>query len=336
MSPASASPDPTSPPRLDVVVPTVGRATLDVLLASLIRSLPARTRIIVADDRPDGRAPLPTGEDPRMVVLRTGGRGPAAARNAGWRLSTAPWVAFVDDDIDLPVGWLRALEADLAAAGPTVAAVQGQVEVPLPAGRAPSDWERNVRGLEDGRWITADLAIRRSALHQVGGFDERFPRAYREDSDLALRLLDQGWCLQLGRRHIRHPVRRAPWWVSVGQQRGNADDVLIERLRGRDWRARLGAPTGTLARHRITVLAGIVALVAAAVGQWAVAGAASGWWLVRTVSFAWIRIAPGPRTPREIVTMAVTSIAIPPTACIHRLRGYLRWAVLSRRLAARG
>ena len=37
-------------------------------------------------------------------------------------------------------------------------------------------------------WITADMTYRRSALAEVGGFDERFPRAFREDADLALRL----------------------------------------------------------------------------------------------------------------------------------------------------
>ena len=32
------------------------------------------------------------------------------------------------------------------------------------------------------------MAYRRAALVAVDGFDERFPRAYREDADLALRV----------------------------------------------------------------------------------------------------------------------------------------------------
>ena len=32
------------------------------------------------------------------------------------------------------------------------------------------------------------MAYRRTALEAVGGFDERFPRAFREDADLALRV----------------------------------------------------------------------------------------------------------------------------------------------------
>ena len=55
------------------------------------------------------------------------------------------------------------------------------------------------------------MAVRRTALEAIGGFDERFDRAYREDTDLALRLLDAGWDLIVGSRRVRHPVRPAPW-----------------------------------------------------------------------------------------------------------------------------
>ena len=44
------------------------------------------------------------------------------------------------------------------------------------------------------------------------GFDERFPRAYREDADLALRVRDAGWTLHAGARTARHPVRPADAW----------------------------------------------------------------------------------------------------------------------------
>src|SRR4029434_11335336 len=95
-------------------------------------------------------------------------------------------------------------------AGPAVGAIQGRVEVPLAAGRRPTDWERNVAGLDGATWITADMVVRRAALEDVGGFDERFPRAYREDTDLALRLLDAGWRLRLGQRRGPPPGAAAP------------------------------------------------------------------------------------------------------------------------------
>jgi Glycosyl transferase family 2 len=318
---------PTAPgARVDVVVPTVGRPSLTGLLWLLCHALPAGSRVVVVDDRPAGAPPVePDIADDRVEVVRSGGRGPAAARNAGWRATTAPWVAFVDDDVDVPLGWVRGLVDDLARAPADVGAVQGRIEVPLPTDRRPTDWERNVAGLDGARWITADMAVRRAALEDVGGFDERFPRAYREDTDLALRLLDAGWRLTLGHRRTRHPVRPAPWWTSVRLQRGNADDVLLERLHGRDWRQRVGVPPGAWRSYPPTVALGAAALLLLACGRRRPAAVAAAGWALRTGRFAWRRTAPGPRTASEIAAMVATSAAIPPAACWHRLRGTLRW-----------
>ena len=321
---------PTSPPtdlaRVDVVIPTVGRPSLTGLVWVVCHALPAGARVILVDDRTDPTPPLDPGiADERISVVRSGGRGPAAARNVGWRASSAPWVAFVDDDVDPPLGWVQALQADVFGAPSDVGAVQGRIEVPLPRGRRPTDWERNVAGLDGATWITADMVVRRCALEAVGGFDERFPRAYREDTDLALRLLDAGWQLAVGERRVRHPVRPADWWTSVRLQRGNADDVLLERLHGPGWRDRVGVPPGAFRTYPVTTVAGLAALAALATGHRRTAAVAGTAWAWRTGRFAWRRTAPGPRTPGEVLTMVATSVAIPPAACWHRLRGRLRW-----------
>jgi hypothetical protein len=299
---------------------------LAALLGRLGHTLPAESRVLVVDDRPSATPPLALGVDDRRVhVARSGGRGPAAARNVGWRATSAPWIAFVDDDVELPARWVHGLFDDVVAAPPDVAAVQGHIEVPLPAGRRPSDWERNVAGLDGATWITADMAVRRSALQGVGGFDERFRRAYREDTDLALRLLDAGWRLILGKRRVRHPVRPAPWWVSVRLQRGNGDDVLLERLHGCGWRRRLDVAPGALSSYPATAASGVVALAALAAGRRRAAAVAAGAWAIRTARFAWRRAAPGPRDTRELAAVLATSAAIPPVACYHRVLGSLRW-----------
>jgi len=44
-------------------------------------------------------------------------------------------------------------------------------------------------------------------------------------------------------------------------------------------------------------------------------------WLAGTAEFAAARILPGPRTGREIARMVLTSMAIPPAAVAHRVRG---------------
>jgi glycosyltransferase involved in cell wall biosynthesis len=317
---------------VDVVVPTVGRPSLGPLVGALRRALPPASTIVVVDDRAAPEAPLaPDLVGGAVRVVRSGGRGPAAARNAGWRATTAEWVAFVDDDVDPSVGWAGGLVDDLARAAPGVGAVQGRVEVPLPTSRRATDWERNVAGLDGATWITADMAVRRVALEAVGGFDERFPRAYREDSDLALRLLDAGWDLRLGDRRMVHPVRPASWWTSVRLQRGNADDVLIERLHGPGWRERAGAAPGAWRTYPPTVALAVGAVAALAAGRRRLAAGLAVAWAARTARFAWRRTAPGPRTPPEVAAMAVTSAVIPPAACYHRLRGAVRWRGVPRR-----
>jgi glycosyltransferase involved in cell wall biosynthesis len=318
----------TDPPKLrdvDVVIPTVGRRSLDVLLRAIgAVEPPWPGRIIVVDDSADRSVVAPLLEHgPAVEVVRTAGRqGPAAARNAGWRASQAPFIAFLDDDVVPEADWAAGLLADLAAFGPATAAAQARITVPHD--ERADDWARNTARLGDATWITADLVVRRAALEDVGGFDERFRRAYREDTDLALRLLGRGWHLARGERRTLHPVRAAPWWVSVSTQRGNADDVLLDRLHGPDWRNRLGEPRGRFRWHVASTVAAASAFGAAIAGRRLLAALASATWLALTADFAARRIRPGPRTAREVAAMLATSAAIPPVALWHRAAGQLR------------
>ncbi|WP_129843237.1 glycosyltransferase [Streptomyces sp. RFCAC02] len=316
-----------------VVVPTVGRPSLNLLLATLAAGTgPRPERIVLVDDRPPHDptplpAVVPDALRDRVEVVPGRGAGPAAARNTGWRATDTPWVVFLDDDVVPGPGWAPALVRDLTHAAPDTAGVQARITVPLPADRRPTDWERTTAGLATAQWITADMAYRRAALADVGGFDERFPRAFREDADLALRVRDAGWSLTIGERRTTHPVRPADDWVSVRTQAGNADDVLMNRLHGPGWWARAGAPRGRLPRHVAVTAAGLLATASAARRRpWA----ALGWgavWLAGTAEFAAARILPGPRTRDEVRRMAVTSVLIPPVATAHWLRAVVRYRV---------
>ncbi|MGY1805953.1 HAD-IIIA family hydrolase [Blastococcus sp. SYSU D00669] len=309
-----------------VVVPTIGRPSLDVLLDALATAPgPRPAELLVVDDRPSGE-PLRVERPglPPVRVVRTGGGGPARARNLGWRTARTGWVAFLDDDVVPDPDWYERLAADIADLPADVAGSQGRVRVPLPEDRRPTDWERGTAGLAASSWITADLAYRRAALAAVGGFDERFPRAFREDSDLALRVMDTGARLVRGQRWITHPVRPVDRWISLRVQAGNADDVLMRRLHGPGWRRRADAPLGRRPGHLAITAAGAAAVALAAARRPRAAGAAAAAWLAGTAEFAWRRISPGPRTRDELTTMAVTSAAIPALATWHWARGVVR------------
>ncbi|MET9394492.1 glycosyltransferase [Streptomyces sp. NPDC006624] len=313
-----------------VVVPTLGRPSLGACLHALADAAgPRPVRVVLVDDRPDAdRRPLTADVPPalraRTIVVPGGARGPAAARNLGWRAAgDVPWIVFLDDDVVPGPAWGDDLALDLAAASDRTAGITARIEVPLPADRRPTDWERNTAGLAGARWITADMAYRRAALVAVGGFDERFRRAFREDADLALRVLDAGWSLTGGRRTTTHPVRPAGPLVSVRMQAGNADDVLMTRLHGRHWWRRAEAPRGRLPLHLAITGAGVTAAGCALLGRHRLAGACAAAWLAGTAEFALARVLPGPGTRDEVLTMAVTSVLVPPAATWHWLRGRL-------------
>lgn len=315
--------------RLDctIVVPTIGRPSLQRLLSSLedgdVRG-PRPAAVIVVDDRAAGSPPILAhlSQTP-TTVLRSGGRGPAAARNVGWRAAGTRWVAFLDDDVEPQPDWLAWLADDLnAAEAARAAGSQGCLEVPgCDGGRRATDDDRRTQRLMGARWITADMAYRRDALVAAGGFDERFPRAYREDSDLALRITADGHRIIGGRRRALHPIAGATALASVRAQIGNRDNALLRRKFGRGWRRRIGEGPGRMPAHVATTLAGAAVAPALLLGRRRVAAAAACTWGALVTEFAIRRFLPGPHTASEARRMLVTSALIPPAAVWHRLVG---------------
>ena len=126
------------------------------------------------------------------VLRQERSRGPATARNAGWRAAAAPLVAFTDDDCRPEPGWLEAgLRAHRAAPG---ALVQGRTR-PEPADEHLLDHPRarSIRVERLGPFFeTCNVFYPRRCSSALGGFDETIPTAGSEDTDLALRAFELG------------------------------------------------------------------------------------------------------------------------------------------------
>ena len=124
-------------------------------------------------------------------ALRGEGRGPAAARNVGWREAKGRLVCFTDDDCRVAPGWVSAL---LEVAGDTDAViVVGRTEPePDEAERQAAFTRSNlVTGLNRD-FHTCNIAYPRALLERLGGFDESFPNPAAEDTELAWRALESG------------------------------------------------------------------------------------------------------------------------------------------------
>jgi len=126
-----------------------------------------------------------------VVVEDADGRGPAAARNAGWRRAKGELVCFLDDDVTVDPGWARAM-LDAHRAHPD-AVLQGRTE-PHPAEAPLQDAFSRSRAVTalDWNYPTCNIAYPRELLERLGGFDEeyRFPSA--EDTDLGWRAREAG------------------------------------------------------------------------------------------------------------------------------------------------
>jgi GT2 family glycosyltransferase len=169
-------------PVVSVVVPTRGREEyLDVTLASLRgQDLDeAYELLVVNDSAAQGIAAVAEGHGVR-VLGHGERRGANAARNTGLRETASKLVAFVDDDVDAPAGWLRAL-VDGARRHPDAGAFGGPIRARL-EGRSPRACGRENppittldlgdRDRETDVVWSANMMVRRSAVEQVGEFDE--------------------------------------------------------------------------------------------------------------------------------------------------------------------
>lgn len=232
---ADADGDGPTAAEVEVVVPVRDRAdSLGRCLDAVART--GVERVVVVDDgsfdvrahhevatrerETPGGAPLTV----RLVRLDRS-LGPAGARMAGFAVTAAPFVAFVDSDVLVGERWLGHLlglfeDERVGLVAPRVRHVGGaghreRYEAacsPLDLGgrRAPI-----VPGTRVSYVPAAALVVRRTAMADVGGFDVSMPVG--EDVDLVWRLHGAGWACRyepsaevqhVGRTSIGEVLRR--------------------------------------------------------------------------------------------------------------------------------
>jgi mycofactocin system glycosyltransferase len=197
---------------------------------------------------------------PQATVRHTAPRGPAAARNTGWRLARTDLVAFLDADTQPEPGWLNRVLPLFD--DPNVAAVAPRVRS-RPGITAVARYEHNRSSLDMGpdpgpvrpmsriSYVpTAALIVHRSAMTEVDGFDENL--RYGEDVDLIWRLTATGHTVRYQPAstvwHTPRPTLRS--WLRQRYDYGTSAAPLAHRHPGNLATARLtpsNALAGTLA-----------------------------------------------------------------------------------------
>jgi len=187
---------------ISVVVPTRDRPeALARCLAALARQRTPQTQleIVVVDDGDGAVAP-------GALVVRAGGRGPAAARNLGARAARGEVVCFVDDDCEPAPGWAQALAGACADGGAAAGDTMADPAAGAPAAAAQlltntlmlSTREAVAGGGATLRFApTCNLACHAGTLRGLP-FDESFALAAGEDRDWCARLVAGGAAL----RHV--------------------------------------------------------------------------------------------------------------------------------------
>lgn len=323
--------------RVSVVVPTRRRPELlNRCLSALAEQELSRSmyEVVVVDDGPS--------EDTRGVVEAwkrhcpdltwryipmQDRHGPAAARNVGWRSAVGDVIAFTDDDCIPARTWLA---EGLSAFSNGVIGVSGRIIVPLPP--RPTDYERDAARLQHARFATANCFYWRNAIAAAGGFDEDFTMAWREDSELFFRLLTLApsngspRLVTVDSAVVIHPIRPAPWGISLSQQRKSMFNALLFKKHPDLYRQELGSVTPWHYYGAVGAL--VTALVSALVGQSLLARASVIIWGLLTAAFCIQRLRHTSHAPQHIMEMIVTSILIPPFSVFWRLRGAYKYRVV--------
>jgi GT2 family glycosyltransferase len=222
-------------PRVSIVVCTHnGAETLPECLDGVSRlDYPDFETIVVVDGSTDGSADIAKARGATLVEIEH--RGLSAARNAGVERASGEIVAFLDDDAFPDPDWLYYIAAPLRASGhggvggPNIPPNSDCLVADCVAAAPGGPIHVLISDREAEHVPGCNMAFRRSALEQIGGFDERF-RVAGDDVDICWRLQEAGWTLGFSAGAVVFHRRRDSVRRYLRQQYGYGKaEALLER-----------------------------------------------------------------------------------------------------------
>jgi len=188
---------------VSLVVATVGRAQeLTRMLASIERQSLKGIELIIVDQNTDDRVEklLDAWKETLSYRHIRSPKGLSRARNVGIKLASGPIICFPDDDCWYPDNLLEQVSKwfDRHQAYDFLCCTAQDGSGREVASRWPSHSLMIDRSSVLRACASASLFMRREAVNDIGGFDERMglgaatPFQSAEDSDLAIRCMDRG------------------------------------------------------------------------------------------------------------------------------------------------
>lgn len=250
-------------------------------------------------------------------------RGPAAARNRGWRAARGRIVAFTDEDCLPQSTWLaNALTSFQRGAQ----VVTGQVRLTLPD--AITAYNAKSSYLEMSEFISANCFCRKSALDRVGGFEEAFDFAWREDNDLQFKFIQAGIpIIKCPEAVVVHPMREMPWYAPLANERKNRYDALLYKRHPELFRQRIAMDRSLILEYYASVLGVGVGFLGALIGSSMAAAMGFGVWSVLTINML-VNQMPEKVTSTNLRQTILTTLATPFLAVYWRLYGAVKYRVL--------
>jgi len=207
-------------PTCDIIIPIWNQLPLTQRCLGAVRQktrIPHRLILIDNGSREETRKYLESLTEnpswPGVLLRNEENRGYIQAVNQGLKVSTAPYVCLLNNDIVVTIGWLERM-IEFAGSHPDAGLVNPQQNHD-PGKPMPEDLEGFAASQAGarGEWMELDhctggcLLIKRKVIEEIGFLDGTYGQGYYEDNDFSRRAQKAGYrCLRLLDTYVWHDI----------------------------------------------------------------------------------------------------------------------------------
>jgi len=188
---------------IDIVIPAYNshQTIFYTIQSTLEQELPSNwiTKIIIADDGSSDKTAqycISSFKEKIQIVSHKNNQGRSTARNTGWKSGSGKYVVFIDADCQWDSKYALATHLEMLESGADVSTAgiisYGNGFWSTYQNLVQSDREKDFSAGNLASFTSANFAIRRSVLCEIGGFDENYKYYGFEDRDLLLRAIYRG------------------------------------------------------------------------------------------------------------------------------------------------